>query len=126
MSALAPRCRHSDIPVSNDAPGIRHDVPSVWGHDDCALSAPVQGPAGPLPVITNDDLVALRVRVIALENILIAVLAEGSEAQRQTARDMSDVLSTPRDVWSDPLTIRAAHHMVGVIHRACHARDVTL
>ncbi|MFN3278681.1 MAG: hypothetical protein ACK41Y_09810 [Paracoccus hibiscisoli] len=64
-------------------------------------------------------------RVIALENILIAVLAEGSERQRQTARDMLDALAAQPGSARHPLTIRAAHHMVGLVHRAAHARDVT-
>lgn len=125
MSAPSRHDRQAVMPMSDDGPSIRHDALSPWDRDACALSATAEGRIEAWPILTNDDLVLLRVRVIALENILIAVLAEGSERQRQTARDMSDALSTQPGSARHPLTIRAAHHMVGLVHRAAHARDVT-
>jgi transposase len=76
-----------------------------------------------VPDVTNAELVLLRVRVIALESLLIAVLAEGSDQQRQLARDMADVI-TPRDGFTQhSLTIRAAQHINDLVDRADHVRS---
>jgi hypothetical protein len=47
--------------------------------------------------MTNAEHVLHCVRVIALENPLIAVLAEGPDWQRQAALDMADVVSPNSD-----------------------------
>jgi hypothetical protein len=63
------------------------------------------GPGGPqggsvsadapskIPELTNAELVQLRIRVIALENLLIALLAEASERQLGLAREMAAYIS---------------------------------
>ncbi|WP_202187832.1 hypothetical protein [Blastomonas sp. CCH9-F3] len=49
---------------------------------------------------------------------MIAVLAEGSEQQRQTARDMA-ALITPRPGFTQhPLTVHAADHINDLVARA--------
>ena len=45
----------------------------------------------PAPEMSNADLVALRVRVIALENLLISLLATASDQQLELAREMADL-----------------------------------
>jgi len=73
-----------------------------------------------VPDLTNAELVHLRIRVIALENLMIAVLAQGSDHQRQTARDMAEYI-TPRPGFTDhPLTIQAADHITDLVSRAVH------
>ena len=75
-----------------------------------------------LPHKAGTELVLLRVRVIALENLLIAVLAEGSDRQRQAARDMADAITPREGATQHPLTIRAAQHMTDLVDRAVHVR----
>ena len=75
-----------------------------------------------MPVLTNPELVLLRVRVIALENLLLAVLAAGSDRQRQIAREMADVISPRSGSTQHTLTIRAAQHMTDLLDRAVHVR----
>ncbi len=75
-----------------------------------------------LPDMTNAELVLLRVRVISLENLLIAVLAEGSDQQRQTAREVAEIISPRADATQHSLTIRAAQHMTDIVDRADHIR----
>lgn len=94
-----------------------------WDNEGGALAAAVLAEHPDLPVMSNAEIVLLRVRVIALENILIAVLATGSERQIQAARDMAERISPHPDAARHPLTIRAAQHMDGIVHRALHRRD---
>lgn len=104
-------------------PDLRLSALSRWDNEGGAMAA-----AAPdvLPDMTNAELVLLRVRVIALENLLIAVLAEGSDRQRELAREMADVI-TPRDGFTQhSLTIRAAQHMTDLVDRAAHIRTAKL
>jgi hypothetical protein len=68
--------------------------------------------------ISNMGIVQLRIRVIALENLIIAVLAEGTEDQRNLARKMAELISPQEGASPHPLTIRAAAHMVDLIQRS--------
>jgi hypothetical protein len=43
--------------------------------------------------LTNAELVQLRVRVIALENLMIALLAGASDKQLEIAREMATYIS---------------------------------
>ena len=49
--------------------------------------------AGLSPKMGNAEILALHIRVIALENLVIALLASATEAQREVARDMAVFLS---------------------------------
>lgn len=75
-----------------------------------------------IPDLTNAELTHLRVRVIALENLMIAVLAEGSDRQRQMALDMGSVIFPRPGFTQHPLTVQAADHMTDLVHRAEHFR----
>lgn len=76
------------------------------------------------PALTNADLVQLRVRVIAMENLLIALLAQGSDRQIDLARDMAAYISPRPGFTEHPLTIHAAAQMVHLVERASHFRAV--
>jgi hypothetical protein len=76
--------------------------------------------------MTNSELVLLRIRVIALENLMIAVLAEGSDRQLQIAREMVEYISPRPGFTQHPLTIRAGEHMTDIAARATHFRKVQL
>jgi hypothetical protein len=68
--------------------------------------------------LTNAELVQLRVRVIALENLLIALLADASDRQLILAREMAAYISPRPGYTQHPLTIHAAAHMVDLAQRA--------
>jgi hypothetical protein len=68
--------------------------------------------------LTNVELVQLRVRVIALENLVIALLAEASDRQLETAREMAAFISPRPGFTHHPLTIQAAAHMIDLVDRA--------
>jgi len=70
-------------------------------------------------------LVLLRVRVIALENLLIMLLAEGPDRRLELAREMAAYISPRPGFTHHPLTIQAAAHMNDLVERAVHYRSVT-
>ena len=101
---------------------LRHRALSRWD-DEGGASADVADEAHKdVPDMTNAELVLLRVRVIALENLLIAVLAEGTDGQRTTALEMAEVISPREGFTQHPLTIRAAQHMSNLVERANRVR----
>jgi hypothetical protein len=75
-----------------------------------------------LPEMSNADLVALRIRVIALENVLISLLATASNEQLELAREMAGYISPRPGFTHHPLTIRAAAHMIDLIERSSRFR----
>ncbi len=111
-----------DPDLPRGSPDIRLSALSRWDNEGGAVAAVVSEAHPDVPDMTNAELVLLRVRVIALENLLIAVLAEGSDRQRQMARDMAEVISPRTGATQHTLTIRAAHHMTDIVDRAVHIR----
>jgi len=87
-------------------------------------SVPAETPSE-IPQLTNAELVQLRIRVIALENLVIALLVEASERQLSLAREMAAYISPRPGFTPHPLTIQAAAHMNNLVERATHYRSVT-
>lgn len=77
----------------------------------------------PTPEMSNADLVALRVRVIALENLVISLLATASDQQLELAREMAGYISPRPGFTPHPLTIHAAAHMVDLVERSTRFRS---
>ena len=102
---------------------------SRWDNEGGAgLSGPQNGGssaegAAESPELTNAELVQLRVRVIALENLLIALLAGASDRQLDLTREMATYISPRPGYTQHPLTIHAAAHMVDLAQRANQFRD---
>jgi hypothetical protein len=67
--------------------------------------------------------VQLRIRVIALENLLIALLANVSDRQLDLAREMAAYISPRPGYTPHSLTIQAAALMIDLIERAGQFRD---
>jgi hypothetical protein len=76
-----------------------------------------------IPQLTNAELVQLRIRVIALENLVIALLAEASERQVSVAREMATYILPKPGFTPHPLTVQAAARMIDLVERAGHFRD---
>ncbi len=77
-----------------------------------------------IPNLTDAEVIQLRVRVIALENLMIMMLAEGSDRQLELVREMATYISPRPGFTHHPLTIQAAAHMVDLVDRATHYRSV--
>ena len=75
--------------------------------------------------LTNTELVQLHVRVIALENLVIALLAESSDRQLDLARDIAAYISPRPGYTRHPLTLHAAAQMIHLVERASLFRGVT-
>ena len=75
-----------------------------------------------IPELTNAELVQLRIRVIALENIVISLLAEASDTRLQLTREMAAFISPRPGFTHHPLTIHAATQMIDLVCRAGHFR----
>jgi hypothetical protein len=68
--------------------------------------------------LTNVELAQLRMRVIALENLMIALLAVSPDRKRNLARDMAAYISPRAGFTRHPLTLRAARRMLRLVERA--------
>lgn len=77
-----------------------------------------------VPDLTNAELVQLRIRVIALENLVISLLAEAPDRQLGVAREMAAFISPRPGFTHHPLTIHAATQMIDLVDRAEHFRAV--
>lgn len=75
-----------------------------------------------VPELSNAELVQMRVRIIALENLVIALLANGPEQQMALVHQMAEFITPRPGQTRHPLTVDAASHMIGLVHRAGHFR----
>lgn len=106
-----------------------HRLPlSEWDNEGGAgRCGPKESTAGTpphsIPELTNTELVQLRVRVIALENLVTALLAGAPECQHDLARSMAAQISPRAGMTPHPLTIQAASQMNELVERAIHYRD---
>lgn len=67
------------------------------------------------------ELVAQRIRLIALENLVIALLAAGNTDQHRLAQGMAEHIPPP-GMPGHPLAIHVAAHMGGLIEHAAQMR----
>ena len=119
----------NENPGASDRSRLRQMAISRWDNEGGA------GPGSPpdlaiqgaehwdVPELSNADLVQLRIRVIALENLLIALLAEASDRQLELIRDMAVTISPRPGFTQHPLTIHAAAQMNHLADRAVHFRS---
>jgi len=82
-----------------------------------------EGGAGQAPTVdepwqSDAEADQLRLRVIALENLVIALLADATDDQRTLARNMADFISPRPGYTPHPLTLRAAEAMRSLLDRA--------
>ena len=77
-----------------------------------------------VPELTNTELVQLRVRVIALENLVTALLSGATAHQHDLIRSMAAQISPRAGMTPHPLTIQAASQMNELVDRAVHYRDL--
>lgn len=103
---------------------LRWRALSRWADEGGALASMPPEAHADVPDMNNTELVHLRIRVITLENLLIAILAEGSDRQLQAAREMADCISPRPGFTQHPLTTQAAKHMTDFVDRAVHFRTV--
>lgn len=77
-----------------------------------------------LPQLTNAELVQLRIRVIALENVVISLLSQADEAWSGRVREMATYISPRAGFTHHPLTLQAAAQMESLVERSQHYRSM--
>ena len=73
--------------------------------------------------LTNAELVQLQIRVIALENLVIALLACATDQTPDLAREMAIYISPRPGYTPHHLTIHAASQMVHLVERSIFFHD---
>jgi hypothetical protein len=75
------------------------------------------------PKLSNAELVQLQVRVIALENLVIALLSQASPQQLELIREMAGYISPRPGFTPHTLTLHAAAQIVHLAERASRLHD---
>jgi len=121
----------SEDPRGSADPQSQQLLLSIWDDEGGAgrcgpnesTARPVNGPV--IPELTNTELVQLRVRVIALENLVTALLSGAQSSQHDLVRAMAARISPRAGVTPHPLTIQAAAHMNEIVDRAVQYRSAS-
>ena len=96
---------------------------SIWENEGGARAQRTQPQPAmqkEVPQSVSTELEHLRIRMIAMENLLIAMLAQAPDRQLELGCEMAAFIS-PRPGFSHhPRTVGAAAQMVHVLHRARH------
>ena len=100
---------------------LRQLALSRWENEGGSTSSGPQT-AGAVPPLTDAELVQLRVRVIALENLVIALLAEASDRELDLVREMAGHISPRPGFTPHRLTVQAASEMIDLLQRSMQFR----
>lgn len=76
------------------------------------------------PELTQTELIRLRMRVIALENLVMALFAGATSRQHDLAREMATYIAPRPGFTAHPLTIQAANQMIHLLERASGFREL--
>ncbi len=112
-----------DTDQNPSAAELRFRALSRWDNEGGTVAAALDPHPG-IAALTPVELIQLRIRTIALENMLIAVLAEGSDRQLTVAREMAEYIAPRPGFTHHPLTIEAGRHMTSLVDRAVHFRAI--
>ena len=117
-----------DTPASDERAAHLRRALQRWENEGGARPlSPAAGTADPgtaaVPPLGNAELVQMQTRVIALENVVIAMLVQATDAQLDLIRAMADYISPRPGFTPHPLTIGAAGEMISLIERSAHFRS---
>lgn len=90
----------------------------AW-HRDMPVEVPSITVAGE---IGDAEAANTRVRLIAIENIIVALLADAPDDRLELIREMATFISPRPGMTPHQLTIEAARNMVAIVERAEHYR----
>ena len=120
------------MPVSNSDPiehlRLRQMALARWENEGGATVDDARSGSGSgewkldVAHLTNAELVQLRVRVIALENLLIALLAEASDEQLELVREMAAYICPRPGYTPHRLTLLAASERISLVERSAQFR----
>ena len=75
-----------------------------------------------IPALSDAEIIQLRIRVIALENIVLSLVARATDDQLTQIAEMAEFITPRPDTTQHPLTIHAATQMTQLVERAKHFR----
>lgn len=101
-----------------------NETPKAAGTGEARAALHQTLPTPKVPALTNAELVHLQSRVIALENLVVALLAQGTVQQLELARSMARYISPRPGFTLHPQTVHAAARMVHFVERADHFRGM--
>ncbi|MDR6709259.1 hypothetical protein J2X73_003648 [Novosphingobium sp. 1748] len=104
-------------------PAISESALSRWDNEGGALAWSAISLPADIPELANVELVHLRIRVIALENLMIAMLARAVDEQIAMGDAMATHIAPHPGSAHHPLTEHAAQQMREMLARARHYRD---
>lgn len=98
---------------------------SRWENEGGADAAPGAAVPNALlqPPLTTTELLHLRSRVIALENLVISLLATASDEQLDRVRQMAAFISPRPGYTQHPMTGHAAVEMTSLVDRSGRFRN---
>lgn len=111
---------------SGDARARVHDrAVGRWENEGGSLVGLDQhGPPTVVGDIGDAEAGNLRVRLIALENLVVALLAGAPGSQSDLAREMAAYISPRPGATPHRLTVEAARNMLAIVERAAHYRGL--
>ena len=120
----------TDSDVSGPGGKRRQTALSRWENEGGAAARGLQEPPPPsdtfsnVPGFTQTELIQLRMRVIALENLVMALFAGATSRQHDLAREMATYISPRPGFTEHPLTIHAANQIIHLLERASEFRKI--
>ena len=107
---------HDTLPLPEAALSRWENEGGAWAH----RSRPADFPLLDVPQSVNTELDHLHIRMIAMENLLIALLAQASDLARELGREMATFISPRPGFTRHPRTLAAAAQMLHLLERARH------
>ncbi len=107
---------------------LRERAFSRWdnegGTGDSGRVHPASTEAADIPPLGDAELVQLRIRVIALENVIAVLLADATDQQLDLVREMAAYISPRPGYTQHRLTVHAAARMMSLVKEADHFRGL--
>lgn len=76
-----------------------------------------------IPPLSDAEIIQLRIRVIALENMVLGLLSKASADQLAAIEEIAEFISPLADAKPHPLTLHAATQMEHFVERARRLRE---
>lgn len=96
-----------------------------WENEGGARPEPTRSiePSTVVGAIGDAEDANIRVRLIALENLVVALLAGAPEDQSDLVREMARYISPRPGTTPHRLTVEAARNMLAIVERAAHYKS---
>ena len=101
----------------------RQSALSQWDNEGGAIATPARVLPDDLPELGNAALVVMRIRLVALENLVVALLSQASARQIAIANAMAAHIAPRDDAAPHPLTKHVMQQMHDLVRRASRLRD---